>query len=238
MHVTSGQVLGSADEGEHQTIGCAAWRRDGRQMVTAGADRAVRVYDGETFRPLVCMAGGPGGDDASTAGHSNNIFACMFSPEDPHLLLSGGWDASVQLWDVREGHAVRSIGGPLVCGASLDVREGVVLAGSWRAQRHLQLFDLASGRLLTNLPNVGGEGAKIYAARFGPAGSIVAGSTGPSPELRVLTERGRTLASAPLSEAQGVTAIDYLGLPAAGGQHHKVGVVAGTTAMSIIIQGG
>ena len=37
-------------------------------------------------------------------------------PDDPNVLLSGGWDNTVQVWDVRAGQSVRSIFGPHICG--------------------------------------------------------------------------------------------------------------------------
>ena len=38
-----------------------------------------------------------------TTGHSNRVFSLKFVAEDPNLLVSGGWDNTVQVWDVRAG---------------------------------------------------------------------------------------------------------------------------------------
>ncbi len=109
------------------------------------------------------------------------------------MLLSAGWDSAIRVWDLRVHRAVRSIPGPYVCGDALDVSAGgspYVLAGSWRAKNPLQLFDLGSGRLLTNLPFWQPEpnGCLIYAARFGTGdatGTVVAGGSGATPLVRV-----------------------------------------------------
>lgn len=53
------------------------------------------------------------------------------------MLLSGGWDNNVKIWDLRTGAAVRSIYGPYICGDALDIHDGYVLTGSWRADRQL-----------------------------------------------------------------------------------------------------
>eukprot|EP00439_Symbiodinium_sp_Y106_P039852 s1928_g4.t2 len=52
----------------------------------------------------------------------------------PWGLVSGGWDNTVQYWDLRAGHAVRAIFGPHICGDALDVSaDGTqLLTGSCR----------------------------------------------------------------------------------------------------------
>ena len=44
-----------------------------------------------------------------------------------------------QVWDIRAGHAVRSIFGPHVCGDSVDYCRGVVLTGSWRGKEQMEV---------------------------------------------------------------------------------------------------
>ena len=74
-----------------------------------------------------------------TAGHSNRVFSLKFCPDDENLLVSGGWDNTVQVWDIRVGHSVRSIFGPHVAGDSVDVTGQTVLTGSWRPEKCLQV---------------------------------------------------------------------------------------------------
>ena len=47
------------------------------------------------------------------------------------VLLTGGWDNTVQFWDMRVGHSVKSIFGPHLSGDSLDVCGDEILTGSW-----------------------------------------------------------------------------------------------------------
>lgn len=42
-------------------------------------------------------------------GHSHNIRAITFNPELPWCLVSGAWDATIKLWDVRSGTCIFTI---------------------------------------------------------------------------------------------------------------------------------
>jgi len=68
------------------------------------------------------MERGMGFGPNSSAGHSNRIFSCKYHPGDPNIIVSGGWDNTVQIWDARTGFSQRSIYGPHLCGDSLDLQ--------------------------------------------------------------------------------------------------------------------
>jgi len=137
-----------------------------------------------------------GGDSLTTAGHSSRVLAARFAPApcgDGNLLVSGGWDNTVQFWDLRAGHAVRLIYGPHICGDALDMepRGKLLLTGSWREDEPLELWDFGTGKRVEALP-WRSEGSSpspcclLYAARFSrdPAASmIVAGGSFPGPGL-------------------------------------------------------
>ena len=74
-----------------------------------------------------------------TPGHSNRVFSLKFDPDNDNVIVTGGWDNTVQIWDARAGHAVRSFYGPHVCGDSVDVFDGMVLTGSWRPENPLEV---------------------------------------------------------------------------------------------------
>lgn len=63
-----------------------------------------------------------------------HIHICPLSPlpsPDPYLVhRAGGWDNTVQVWDVRVGYAVRSIYGPHICGDSLDLDGNTIVTGT------------------------------------------------------------------------------------------------------------
>jgi WD40 repeat protein len=99
-------------------------------------------------------------DYANGAGgsHSNRIFAVCFHPLESDIILSGGWDNTIQIWDARvsgAGHgAVRSMFGAHLCGDALQVTPDgyYVISGSWRPEDALQVWDFRSGRLVSSIP--------------------------------------------------------------------------------------
>ena len=57
----------------------------------------VMVYD-ESTRGLVCALEGGGSGEP---GHSNRVFSVKFVTDDNNLIISGGWDNNIKIWDIR-----------------------------------------------------------------------------------------------------------------------------------------
>ncbi|KAG2432059.1 hypothetical protein HYH02_013128 [Chlamydomonas schloesseri] len=199
VHVGTKRVLHVQRE-ERNRINTLAMRADGRMFASAGSDTVVRVYDEAAAPGGAACRTLDHGDGVTTTGHTSHVFSLAWQPDDPQILLSGGWDNRVLVWDLRVHRSVRSISGPHICGDALDISPAsgagapadtpLVLTGSWRAKNPLQLWDLGSGRLLTNLPwwQPEPDGCLPYAARFGTgaaAGLVVAGGSGVKPLVRV-----------------------------------------------------
>jgi WD40 repeat protein len=81
-------------------IASVAYSPDGHRLATASRDRAVRVWDADTFQ----LIGHP------LTGHTEYVTSVAFSP-DGHRLASASYDRTVRLWDADTGQA---IGQPLV----------------------------------------------------------------------------------------------------------------------------
>eukprot|EP00397_Hematodinium_sp_SG-2012_P039480 GEMP01043108.1.p1 GENE.GEMP01043108.1~~GEMP01043108.1.p1 ORF type:complete len:340 (+),score=59.31 GEMP01043108.1:121-1140(+) len=147
-HVKSGKCLHSIKE-TMNSIFCLDYFADGTTFCTAGRDRNLRVYD-EATKKLKCQLSD--GDLLTTVGHSNRVFAlkCV----DVNTIVSGGWDNTVQIWDLRKGYSIRSIFGVYICGDSVDVSSDgrQMLTGSWRVEDSLQLWDVSTGKLIENIP--------------------------------------------------------------------------------------
>ena len=60
------------------------------------------------------------------------------------MMVSGGWDNTLQIYDIRAKGPVASIYGPQICGDTLDFRNDgcSLIAGSYRHDDALQLFDM------------------------------------------------------------------------------------------------
>ncbi|EFJ51515.1 hypothetical protein VOLCADRAFT_103424 [Volvox carteri f. nagariensis] len=193
VHVGSRRAV-HVNREDGNRINTIAMRSDGAIFASAGSDCVVRAYDEATCSLCRTL---DHGDGVTTTGHTNNVFSLAWQPDDPQILLSGGWDNRVLVWDLRVHRSVRAISGPHICGDAVDVHAGtnLVLTGSWRNNNPLQLWDLGSGRLLTNLPwwQPEPDGCLIYAARFGTgaaAGTVLAGGSGSKPMVRVYKLNG------------------------------------------------
>lgn len=93
-----------------------------------------------------------GNIDSLNPNHTNRIFSVKGLKNDPNLFFSGGWDASVRLWDVRVPEtSVRKFGGPMVSADSLDLKNNVLLAGNYSTQDIYQFWDFTSGKLIKTM---------------------------------------------------------------------------------------
>ena len=54
-------------------------------------------------------------------GHQSRVFCACFNPASNYELISGGWDNTIQFWDVRQPFALRYISGVHICGDGIDI---------------------------------------------------------------------------------------------------------------------
>lgn len=190
-HMTSGKCLHSLEDDGSNQVYALDYNSEGTHFVTAGKDTKIRVYDEATKSLLQTMDGGVGFSVKATPGHSNRVFSAKYVPQDDNIVVSGGWDNTVQVWDLRVGASVRSIFGPHICGDSLDVVGNEIVTGSWRPEKQLEVWDLGTGAKITDIAwhassaaaQAGQPSCMLYAAQFskenqGPARFIAAGGSG------------------------------------------------------------
>jgi WD40 repeat protein len=104
-------------EGHTAAVTAVAWFRDGR-IASASLDQSVRVWDGPTGRPLHCWE-----------GHAGGVRSVAVAP-DGSLVLSGGHDKLLRLWDVQLGQEAGGLPCPSPCGAVAFSADGALaLAG-------------------------------------------------------------------------------------------------------------
>ena len=192
-HVTSRKCLHTITEEDNQ-IYALDYRDDASLFATSGKDKAVRVYDEATKTVVTKLASGWVG--APSAGHSNRVFSLKFVPDDPQLLLSAGWDNTVQIWDLRINQPAASLYGPHVCGDAIDVSGNEVLTGSWRQDKQLQIWDLRKRELSVDVPfrhasveAAASDTCSLYAVQFSKPSAagpklLAAGGSGTN-ELRI-----------------------------------------------------
>eukprot|EP00002_Diphylleia_rotans_P003680 TRINITY_DN12561_c0_g1_i5.p1 TRINITY_DN12561_c0_g1~~TRINITY_DN12561_c0_g1_i5.p1 ORF type:complete len:242 (-),score=34.29 TRINITY_DN12561_c0_g1_i5:90-815(-) len=134
-HVTQSKCMDTIAEGENNLY-ALDYNPDATRFATGGKDYRIRVYDESTKQLCSTMTGG---HNESTVGHANRIFSLKYHPRGDNMILSGGWDDTLQIWDVRVGQAVRSIYGPHICGDAIDMEGNEILTGSWRLENQIQV---------------------------------------------------------------------------------------------------
>ena len=98
--------------------------------MTAGKDMHLRIYDEETQKLRTSMHS----NGYMAPGHSNRVYCVKYHPQDERLLLSGGWDNTVQIYDVRAGVPAFSLFGASLSGESLDIHGDTLITGSYRGK--------------------------------------------------------------------------------------------------------
>lgn len=161
FHTKSGRELIRIQE--QSPIMCIDYNRDGNIFATGGNDMIVRLYDDNTKSIITEMK--PSGFD--NPGHSNRIFSLNFHKENQNLLTSGGWDNTVQFYDVRAGTIVNSLYGPHLCGDALDTKGDYMLTGSWSLENQIQIWDIRTLKLVETVSwgDINGS-TYIYGAQF------------------------------------------------------------------------
>ena len=148
-HATSGKCLHKTCENPENHLYAIDFTPDGTLLAAAGRDRVVRIYD-ETTKALAFEMKEKG----RLFGHSNRIFCLKFNKGDSNMLVSGGWDNNVFVYDMRYRGPVHAIYGPHVCGDTLDFkRDGyTMVAGSYRGTDALEVYDMRMMRRSRVIP--------------------------------------------------------------------------------------
>lgn len=131
---------------------------NGNHFVTAGKHRCLYVYDEESNKLISTLGhnfeGKVGEETTSSEGHTNRIFAVKYV--DENVILSGGWDSTVHIWDCRTGKSERNIFGPYICGESLDVSDdgNRILTGSWKGASDdpIEIWDFKTCAKIESVP--------------------------------------------------------------------------------------
>lgn len=125
----------------------------------------------------------------------NRVLGLKFVPNDSHLLISGGLDSNLFLWDDRMFEPARNLFGPQVSGETIDMKDDTILVGNYQGSSAIQLIDFKSFKeysaLKWNKPGTNTSSSfHLYSTMFSKADndmSILAGSW-KNNDLRFYTE--------------------------------------------------
>jgi WD40 repeat protein len=135
----------------------AIFSPDGKRIATASNDRTVKLWDAQT-----------GKDHLPLAGHDVPVIHVAFRP-DGKRLASASADGTVRLWDVERGTLLHTI----LCGQGLVETVAFSHAGTWLASGDadstVRLWDAATGNRLRTRHRHGR--GRVYAVEFNREGS-------------------------------------------------------------------
>ncbi len=163
-HTLSGRTLHTIEEPDNPVM-CLDYNSDGSLFAAAGNDKKVKLYDEQMKVKINTMKSG----GFNHPGHSNRIFSVCFHKENNNLLASGGWDNTVQFYDLKTSQVVNSIFGPHICGDSIDLKGNYLLTGSWDTKNQIQLWDIRNFQLVETLnwdKNRKESNTHVYSAQF------------------------------------------------------------------------
>jgi WD40 repeat protein len=122
----------------HGIIGLS-FTRDGRTLVSAGADGNIKFWNvatGQVSRTL--------------AGHTNSIYKAVFSPNEK-LLASSSRDTTTRIWDVATGRELHKLTGFRCSVKEVRFSPDGRLVASVGNDGMLKLWDVKSGQELKSL---------------------------------------------------------------------------------------
>ena len=80
------------------TIFSMDYSNDGSDYALGFKDFSIRVYDGIKKVEKLKLGGN---DNHKVTGHMSKIYAIKYHKDNPKILLSGGWDGNVLIWDLN-----------------------------------------------------------------------------------------------------------------------------------------
>ncbi|XP_063220775.1 POC1 centriolar protein homolog A-like [Bacillus rossius redtenbacheri] len=121
------------------------------RFATVGNNPLINIYSEDTHR--LEQVHSPSPEPERLSGHSSNVLCVRFHPLDTNEFVTGGWDNTVHVWDLRQRSSVRHFSGVHMCGDAIDFSAAgsQLLTCAWQEEDPLQLWDYGSGRLIAAL---------------------------------------------------------------------------------------
>eukprot|EP00042_Codosiga_hollandica_P053243 m.692804 g.692804 ORF g.692804 m.692804 type:complete len:235 (-) comp58651_c0_seq6:4696-5400(-) len=99
-HTTSGKCLASFPAGT-EALTALDYAQDGTRFAIGGGDFLLRIFDAQKLLEVSAHGAGMVRSFAvgqvAPEGHTNRVFVAKFHPSNSNLVVSGGWDKTVQV---------------------------------------------------------------------------------------------------------------------------------------------
>src|SRR5215471_12422995 len=141
--------------------------RDGKYLVSAGDDKAVRVWDVSTGRIVRVLRGQIG------EGNEGKIYAAALSPDNRYLAV-GGWLAndnnSIRIHDFQSGQVFTLLKGheDVIYGLAFSPDGRHLASGSY--DKTVRIWDVETKTSMPLKPLFGGP---IFGVAFSPDGKLL-----------------------------------------------------------------
>jgi len=162
-HATSGKLMHSERLRDNH-IYSLDYSPGGSQFCVGCRDNSIKIFDDHTKQLASELSTGRN----ELLGHVNRIHSVKFVSED--MVISGGWDRNVLVWDTRANRVSHSFYGPNVMGDSLDYSKGNILAGSHDIRDQLQIWSVADqSHVLSEDLNSESRSCMVFTAQYSKA---------------------------------------------------------------------
>lgn len=149
FHVATGKCISSIQEefGEESQLNAFDYSYNFAKQAVCGVHPSIRVYDLETSKRTHNLEGSHSVGDT---GHTNRVFSVRFYPNDDNMLVSGGWDNKIVFWDLRQEKPAHTLLNKMICGDSIDIKNGSMLSCSWQEKDPIQIHELQTYKAATS----------------------------------------------------------------------------------------
>jgi len=107
-------------------------------------------------------------------GHSNYVFCCNFNPQS-NLIVSGSFDESVRIWDVRTGKCLKTLPAHSDPVSAVHFNRDGSLIVSSSYDGLCRIWDTASGQCLKTL--IDDDNPPVSFVKFSPNGKYILAAT-------------------------------------------------------------
>lgn len=179
----TGNYMWSTHDSKDVTYSCT-FSLNGDYFITGGKEAKIKVFDTETGKKIHSFSK----DDESALFHSARIYCVIRDPNNNNIFVSGGWDQRVIIWDVRQPNDAVHIGGPNICGDSVDIKSDMILTGSWRPKDQLEIWDMKSLGLIKRSNFSKDDNCQVYSAKFALSSDFLVAGGSDCASIRVFEE--------------------------------------------------